>query len=332
MCGFIGKKFLTRWVIAFVIGGGYGSVALESAAASEVVPLITADSLKVDSETEIVQTGLTDMLDPDKLLGLFVSTSDSYCDFISPMTNPVFFEDPRTLTEARAIFLHHEIPAALGGQNVDLIALQLRAAITERLSIIATKDGFIFSDSPLLSDGWADLAAGLKYQLISNEEIGAMLSSGFTFEMPIGTKQALQGNGNGEFNFFLTGGKRILDTHHIISTAGWRQPTDRAEESSVFYWSNHIDHQFLDRLYVFTEYNWYHWMSSGQGGVPGIEGGDLFNLGSTDVGGNNIVTGAFGVKYKPDQHCEIGLCYEWPFSKRQDLLENRITADLILRY
>jgi len=44
------------------------------------------------------------------------------------------------------------------------------------------------------------------------------------------------------------------------------------------------------------------------------------------------VTGAFGLKYKPDQNCELGLCYEWPLSKRQDLLENRITADVILRY
>jgi len=315
-----------------MIGGSFGLASQECAEASEVVPLMTAESFKSDSDVEIVQTGLLDLLDSDKLLGLFVSTSDSFSDFISPMTNPVFFEDPRTLTEARAIFLHHEIPAALGGQNVDLIALQLRAALTERLSIIATKDGFIFSDSPLLSDGWADVAAGLKYQLIANDEIGAILSSGFTFEMPIGTTQALQGNGNGEFNFFVTGGKRILDTHHVVSTAGWRQPTDRAEESSVFYWSNHIDHQFFDRLYVFTEYNWYHWMSSGQGGVPGVEGGDLFNLGSTGVGGNNIVTGAFGLKYKPDQNCELGLCYEWPLSKRQDLLENRITADVILRY
>lgn len=73
------------------------------------------------------------------------------------MTNPVFFEDPRTLTEARLIFLNHKVPGAAAGGNVKLVACQLRAALTYRLSIIATKDGFIMSSNPLIDDGWADI-------------------------------------------------------------------------------------------------------------------------------------------------------------------------------
>ena len=45
------------------------------------------------------------------------------------MTNPVFFEDPRTLTEARMIFFQHKVPAAAGGGDVQLYAVQLRAAL-----------------------------------------------------------------------------------------------------------------------------------------------------------------------------------------------------------
>ena len=46
------------------------------------------------------------------------------------MTNPIYFEDPRTLTEARFIYFHHKVPLAAAGGDVDLFAVQLRAALT----------------------------------------------------------------------------------------------------------------------------------------------------------------------------------------------------------
>ncbi len=48
---------------------------------------------------------------------------------------------------------------------------------------------------------------------------------GFTFEMPVGTPKALQGNGDGEFNLFVTGGTQIMDNGHWISAAGIRLPS-----------------------------------------------------------------------------------------------------------
>ena len=85
--------------------------------------------------------------------GLIAPSDHAFDDFISPMTNPVFFEDPRTLTEARFIFINHHVPDGLGGGDVQLFALQLRAALTENLSFIATKDGYIVSDNGLINDG-----------------------------------------------------------------------------------------------------------------------------------------------------------------------------------
>lgn len=35
-------------------------------------------------------------------------------DFISPMSNFIYFEDPRTLTEARGVFFHHDLPNSIG--------------------------------------------------------------------------------------------------------------------------------------------------------------------------------------------------------------------------
>ncbi|MCA9178907.1 MAG: hypothetical protein KDB14_30800 [Planctomycetales bacterium] len=85
-------------------------------------------------------------------------------------------------------------------------------------------------------------------------------------------------------------------------------PTDRGEESSLSYWSNHLDHRFGNsNIYVLGEINWYHYMGAGTAFPLPIEGGDLINLGSVGVAGNDIVTGAFGAKYKPSGNLELGL-------------------------
>ncbi len=272
--------------------------------------------------------------DAGGLLGLGIVKPSDHCfdDFISPMTNPVFFEDPRTLSEVRFIFINHELPAALGGNSVQVYAMQVRAALTERLSLIATKDGLIYTQSPVLDSGYADVAAGLKYNLYRDACAGRLLSTGFTYEIPMGSNRSLQGNGNGEFHFFVTGGTRIGDKAHWISASGLREPADTNLENRIWYWSNHFDRQIGDRpLYAFTEVNWYNYLSSGTAFGP-VEGGDLFNLGAQGVTGNDLVTQAVGLKARPRRNIEAGIAYEYPLTARQGLLENRLTADLIFRF
>ncbi|MCA9073470.1 MAG: hypothetical protein KDA93_00450 [Planctomycetaceae bacterium] len=265
--------------------------------------------------------------------GLIQPTNPCFNDFISPMTNPVFFEDPRNLTEARLIFLNHSVPNSLGGGDVQLYALQLRASLTENLSFIATKDGFAVSDNPLVDDGWADVAAGLKYNLIQDPYSQMLLSAGAVYEMPIGATRTRQGNGDGEFNIFATGGVEVIDNVHYVTASGFRLPVDTNAESQVWYWSNHLDYQIGGTgLYLLGETNWYHWMKSGSAFPAPVEGGDLFNLGSAGVAGNDIVTGALGVKYKPADNMEIGFAWEIPLTDRKDILQDRLTVDWIIRY
>jgi hypothetical protein len=266
-------------------------------------------------------------------LGSLIQPSDHcYDDFISPITNPVFFEDPRNLTEARLIFLNHKVPLAAGGGDVQLYALQIRAALTDRLSLIATKDGYIVSDNPVVGDGWADISAGLKYLLYSDPASQTLASGGVVYEIPIGSHNAQQDNGDGTFDLFLTGGSQICCNGHWIGAGGFVLPTDDEANSTWCYISNHFDYEFHSGWYALMEYNWYHWLESGSNGIPGVEGGDLFNFGSTGVAGNDIVTGAFGVKYKPSANMEIGVAWELPLTERRDVLENRLAFDWILRY
>ena len=73
-------------------------------------------------------------------------------------------------------------------------------------------------------------------------------------------------------------------------------------------------------------------MSSGNAfGLP-IEGGDLFNLGSVGITGNDLVTHAIGLKARPKRNIEAGVAWEYPMTARKGLMDNRLTADLILRY
>ena len=60
------------------------------------------------------------------LLGFIQPTDTCWANFISPMTNPVYFEDPRTLTEARLIFINHKLPSLLNGA-VPASSLQILA-------------------------------------------------------------------------------------------------------------------------------------------------------------------------------------------------------------
>ncbi len=265
--------------------------------------------------------------------GLLKPSDHCFDDFISPMTNPVFFEDPRTLTEARFIFINHSVPGELFGNEAQLYAVQLRAALTENLSLIATKDGFIVSDNALVNDGWADVAAGLKYNVYKDVNTQTILSLGTTFEMPVGTPRALQGNGDGEFHLFATGGTEIFEDWHYVTGSGFRLPVDSSAESQVWYWSNHLDYQVAKSgFYLLGETNWYHWMKSGDSFPAPVEGVDLFNLGSRGVAGNDIVTAALGVKYKASGNSEIGVAFEVPVTDRKDILQNRLTVDWIVRY
>ena len=269
------------------------------------------------------------------ILGFGMIKKSDHCfdDFISPMTNPVFFEDPRNLTEARLIFFNHKVPLAAGGGNVQLYALQLRARLSEKVSLIATKDGYVTSNNALVDDGWADVSLGLKFNLRRNVAKQRLLSGGFTYELPVGSTRTLQGNGDGEFNLFLNGGTRIGCKSHWVTATGFRLPVNPTDESTSWYWSNHLDRKIGQRLYLLAEANWYHWLQAGQDGpVPGVEGLDVFNFGSPGVAGNDIVTGAFGLKVKPRRNSEVGVAFEFPLTEREDIIDNRLTVDAIIRY
>ncbi|MEK6236023.1 MAG: hypothetical protein N2C14_15060, partial [Planctomycetales bacterium] len=231
-------------------------------------------------------------------------------------------------------------------------AMQFRIALTERLSIIAVKDGWIDMNPTLSafdSSGFANVTAGAKYNLIRDPKNQTIVSAGATFEIPMGQGRVLQGEGDGDFNIFLTGGKQLGCDWHALSSIGLRVPANHTDGSQMAWISSHLDRRLTDNFYGFVESNWFHYVRGGAGDLfggaaTGFEGHDVFNLGAAGVtngafDGQDVVTFAFGGKYKFGDYNEFGVAYEIPLTEnlnaaggRDRVIESRLTADLILRY
>lgn len=256
-------------------------------------------------------------------------------EFISPVTNPVWFEDPRSLTQLRGVFISQQFPndSILGRGDVQVYGLQAWLALNERFSIVAPKDGYVTlqPEGAPHQDGWADIATGFKYVVVRDPCAQFLLSTGLIYEWSNGSSDVFQGNGDGVFNFFLSTAKGWGNTH-FMSTAGWHLPADRSAESESLFLSLHLDQKLTEKFYGLVEMNAIQYVRSGKVLPVGFEGGDLINLGATNVAGNSTVTAAIGGAYKFSESLIFSGAWEFPISNREDLLSDRVTATLTLRY
>ena len=273
---------------------------------------------------------------PSGLLGIDLKSDRAFDGFIEPVTNSVFFEDPRSRTRLRFLFINQTIPNStpvLGGGDFQVYGLQAAFALTERWSIIAQKDGWINlqADGIPHQDGWANLATGLKYVLIRDVENQFLLSTGFQYEWSNGSSDIFQGNGDGTWNPFLSAGKQFNCDTHVVTTIGAHLPSDDADSSSLFY-GLHVDHAVTEKLYGLIEFNGLHYIDDGSRLAVPFEGGDLLNLGSTNADGNYLLTMAFGGTYKFNPNWETAAAYEIPLAGKGDIFDDRLTFTLSFVY
>ena len=291
--------------------------------------------------------------------------SGDCCDAVNPfdlarrpISNPTLFDLALPRTNAHAIFIHQNMPsnvAIVGGGTLpvggdfQLYALQLEYALNELLAIVATKDGYVnFDPDSTLSDaeGFANVATGLKYAFIYQPENGFALSGTTTVEIPIGSEDITQGNGDGAVNLILTGLK-MQDEWQFAGAGGLHVPFDSDAESLTSFVSTHVSYEVCQYFMPLVELNWYHVINEGDGGkryddqaggavpsVIGFEGGDLLNWGAANAGDNSdIVTLAMGFRSHLSDHLDLGVAYEIPLTdKEENLMEDRLTIDLIWNF
>lgn len=254
---------------------------------------------------------------------------------IAPVTNPIFFESPLIQNEVRPIFAWHRLDAGLLGTDVDvrLYAVQLRWAVTDRLAIIATKDGYIEVDPKVGPDthGWADLAAGVKYALYQNDEQQCVITPGFTFEFPTGDAGVFQNNGDGELNLFVSAIKG-WDKFHVTLNVGGRIPMDDDEETANLRYSGMLDYHVSRWFIPFVTANAFTTISDGNG--PGLsnEGFDLINFGANNAAGETQAAFGVGFRSRLLSNLDLGFAYERGWIDSNDIFKDRFTVDLVWRF
>jgi hypothetical protein len=255
---------------------------------------------------------------------------------ISPVTNPIFFEDPQINSEIRPIFMQHYIDKGFitGGGEVRVYAAQLRWALTDRLAIIATKDGFIeFKPKTTLAhkDGWADIAAGVKYALVDDKQNQFILTPGLKFELPTGNRRVFQGNGNGEWDVFVSSMKGF-DDFHITGSLGVRVPNDMDAETSQLHYSLQLDYYVCKWFIPFVAANAFTILTDAKQLALGTEGYDLINFGTSNASGKTQVVIGGGFRSRLLHNLDVGFAYEKGVTSPKGLFDDRFTADLIFRF
>lgn len=253
---------------------------------------------------------------------------------VAPITSPVTFESPTIQTNVRPIYAHHSFPSdsIFGGGSLDVYALQLRYAVNDRFAIIATKDGYFDLQPDIGGDesGMADIAGGFKYAFVDDAEAGVIATAGLIYEATNGDKDVFQGNGDGMWRPFLSAGLADGDMSYV-GALGLQWPNDRDAETTSFDWHLQAAWRIPESKFApVIELSGIHYISDAEALAVDFEGGDIINLGATDVSGQDLVTGALGVRWNAWGRSWLGLAWETPVFSREDLFDERVTADLFV--
>jgi hypothetical protein len=227
------------------------------------------------------------------------------------------------------------------GGDLNLYAVQLEYAFNERLSLVATKDGYIdFNPDATFTPatGFANLAGGLKYAFLYDPENQFVASTTGVVEFPTGNRDVFQGEGDGSVNLSVSALK-LHEQWQFAGALGTQIPFD-SDFSTQAFASFHISYELSPWFIPLLEFNYFTVLDDGDGGarfpdqvgggVPGaarFEGADLINWGSAN--GEDYATMAVGFRSRLTEQIDIGFAYEFPLTDEEDnITDDRITVDM----
>jgi len=254
-----------------------------------------------------------------------------------PVGQPLYFESPTIETSFRPIYIRHTFDnqSQLAGGQVSIYAAQLRVALTDRLAVIATKDGYSEIETGAFGrdEGWNSLAGGLKYAALVDEKEQLLVTTGVRYEAENGHRGTLQG-GVDEFSPFVSAAKGI-DDFHMIGNVAWRVPTDSTDGNQVLHWDLHFDYDLNPNsnriVSPVAEVHGVHYLDGNPSALT-VGGLDYTNLGSA-VAGEFVAWAGVGLRLELDRKTEIGAVYEWALTDSEDdIMNRRVTVDMIFRW
>ena len=283
-------------------------------------------------------TSVSTVSDPEPLLLKgFLYGDPHFRDKPRPVGSPFYFEDPFINSDARLIYMYHKIPgsSALKGGDLNVYALQLRLALTDRLQFTATCDGYSHLESPILDDdsGWNDLALGAKYALYIDHENDFLVSTGLKWRLSNGHAKTLHGNVD-ELTPYLSAYKGWGKWHFIADVAG-RIAMDEHRGNHLLSYNLSTSYEVLENLFFpLVEFHGVHYLSNGDRLPLDIGGLDYANIGSNDVAGHAAFWGGVGARWHIVEHVSWGAVWEFPMqtTTNNDIFDYRVTTNLIFTF
>jgi len=254
---------------------------------------------------------------------------------ISPVANPLYFEDPVIRNEFRPIFMYHNIDDGFitNGGDIQLAGAQLRLALTDRLQLIANKGGYMWINpgAGQSVSGWANLVAGLKYSLIDCEVDQFILTPGLTYEIPLGERDIFHGTGDGVINLFASAAKGYGD-FHLTGYGGYQHALEGEANSSMVQFNVQADY-FVNCHFIpfVTMSTWTVTNAGSANPVPG-EGYDAINFGSSLADGVTQAVLGVGFRSRLNECTDFGFAYQKALASPEGAFDNRLTFDISYRW
>ncbi len=270
--------------------------------------------------------------------------SDCCCEdsMVSPVSNPFFFTDPRSLTEIEPLFIFQTSSRNAEGGNAEFYGIQGSLAISEHFSLVLNKLGFISLNPSAPIDGFdkgtgfADVYLGPKWTFWRDESVGAA-AAGLTLELPVGSHSQFQDTGTLGLDPYLSYGQTFgvssFGSFDFIGEAGYSFSVDD-QRAQFFHMSAHLDYNVLrnNHWYPLLETNYFYLTKRGDSNDFNFEGYDLVNFGSREPVNRSLWTIAPGVRYKFNECANIGTALEFPLTGGHGFESFRWTLDVIFKY
>ncbi len=252
---------------------------------------------------------------------------------VHPISAPYYHEDAFITTDLRAWFVQHEFPSnsLINDGDASVVALQVRAALTETLQFVAYKDGYADFDTGLVDEsGLMDVAAGLKWAFLQDWQADLHAAAGLGYEFGVGDDDVLQDDE--ELRLWASVNKGFEELHlglnvNALFALG---SEDALGDSDRLSWHAHGDYYALDWLSPVLELNGYRTLSEGDNTPLPFSGVDVANLGGGE--GEDVITAALGGELRPAEGLGLRAAYEFPLTDEEDLFGYRWTVSATLGF
>jgi hypothetical protein len=251
--------------------------------------------------------------------------------FVAPITSPYYNENSFITSDVRAWYVYHQFDndgianGGIGG-NVQVAAVQVRLALTDRLQLVAYKDGYAwFDDSAVNDEGWNDVAAGLKYNFYRDVEEQLYMSGGVGYQIDLGDSDVLQDD---EILRLWVSADKGFDKLHVGGTFNYFIPTGSESsfgDSETLSWHVHADYYLTEWFSPVVNFNGYHTVDEGTVTLP-FNGVDVANLGGGE--GEDVITMGLGGEFRFWEDFAFRAAYEFALTDNSQLFGDRFTVSL----